>query len=97
MCVSGSKTGGLRSAVLERRGEVLAGQPVDLGEDRPGGLGVDVGERAGAEDLVAAEHLEEVELDVAEVALVVAHGGGTSSSSAGVWGTAVLLAGSTSE
>ena len=59
--------------VLERRGEVLAGQPVDLGEDLARGLAVDLGERAGAEDLVAAEHLEEVELDVAEVALVVAH------------------------
>ena len=60
-------------AVLERRGEVLAGEPVDLGQDLAGGLAVDLGERAGAEDLVAAEHLEEVELDVAEVALVVAH------------------------
>ena len=60
-------------AVLVRRGEVLAGEPVDLGEDRPGGLAVDLGERALAQDVVPAEHLEEVELDVAQVALVVAH------------------------
>jgi hypothetical protein len=33
-------------AVLERRGEVLARQPVDLREDRARGVAVDVGERA---------------------------------------------------
>ena len=60
-------------AVLVRRGEVLAGEPVDLVEDRPGGLAVDLGEGTLAQDVVPAEHLEEVELDVAEVALVVAH------------------------
>ena len=60
-------------AVLVRRREVLAGEPVHLGQDRAGGLAVDRLERTGAEDLVAAEHLEEVELDVADVALVVAH------------------------
>ena len=48
-------------------------EPVDLGEDRAGGLAVDLGERPGAEHLVAAQHLEEVELDVSDVALVVAH------------------------
>src|SRR5690606_1315396 len=53
--------------------EVLTGEAVDLAEDRLRGVEVDVGERAGAEDLVAAEHLEQVELDVADVALVVAH------------------------
>ena len=53
--------------------ELAAGHPVDLAEDRPGGVGVDVREGSGAEDLVTLEHLEEVELDVAHVALVVAH------------------------
>ena len=62
-------------AVLVGRGEVLAGEPVDLGEDLARGLAVDLLERAGAEHVVAAEHLEEVELDVAQVALVVTHGG----------------------
>ena len=52
----------------------LAREPVDLGQDRPSGLGVDLREGALAEDLVTAEHLEEVELDVAEIGLVVAHG-----------------------
>ena len=59
--------------VLERRRQLLAGQPVDLAEHLLDGLGVDLGEGAGAQQLVAPEHLEEVELDVAEVALVVAH------------------------
>jgi len=44
-----------------------------LAQDRAGGLPVDLGEGSLAEDVVAAEHLEEVELDVAEIALVVAH------------------------
>ena len=73
MLVVGVEDRRVAVAVLVRRGEVLAGEPVDLGEDRAGGLAVDLGERAAAEDLVPAEHLEEVELDVAEVALVVAH------------------------
>ena len=69
----GVEDGRVAVAVLVRRGEVLAGEPVDLGEDRAGGLAVDLREGALAEDVVAAEHLEEVELDVAQVALVVAH------------------------
>ena len=60
-------------AVLEGRGELLAGQAVDLAEDRARGVDVDLLERARAEHLVAAEDLEEVELDVAQVGLVVAH------------------------
>jgi hypothetical protein len=69
----GVEDGGRAVGLLERRGEVLPGQPVDLGEDLAGGGDVDVGEGPGAEHLVGAEDLEEVELDVAEVALVVAH------------------------
>ena len=60
-------------AVDVRRGEVVARQAADLGEDLAGGVAVDLGEGTLAEDLVPAEHLEEVELDVAQVALVVAH------------------------
>jgi hypothetical protein len=59
--------------VGEGLGQVLAGQPVHLAQDRLRRLGVDVGEGSLAEDLVALEHLEEVELDVADIALVVAH------------------------
>ena len=44
-----------------------------LGEDLARGLAIHLGERPGAQDLVPAQDLEEVELDVAEVALVVAH------------------------
>ena len=53
--------------------EVLARDPVDLGEDLAHGVGVVLRERAGPEDLAPPEHLEQVELDVAQVALVVAH------------------------
>jgi hypothetical protein len=60
-------------AVLVGLREVLAREAVDLGEDRAGGLAVDLRERAAAQDFVATQHLEEVELDVAQVALVVAH------------------------
>ena len=61
-------------AVDVRLRELLAGEPVDLGQDRASGLAVDLAEGAGAEHLVASEHLEQVELDVAQVGLVVAHG-----------------------
>ena len=59
--------------VLERRRQLLAGQPVDLAEDRPRRVDVDLLEQALPEDLVTSEHLEQVELDVPDVALVVAH------------------------
>jgi hypothetical protein len=61
-------------AVLVRLGEVLAGEALDLAEDLLRALGVDLREGALAQDLVTPEDLEEVELDVAQVALVVAHG-----------------------
>ena len=60
--------------VDERIGERAFGQLRDLVHDAARGLLVDVGKGSGAEDLVRAEDLEEVELDVADVALVVAHG-----------------------
>ena len=71
-CVAGSKTGGLRSASRKDAAR-SSGEPGDLGQHAAGGVGVDLLERAGAEDLVAAEDLEQVELEVPQVALVVAH------------------------
>jgi hypothetical protein len=59
--------------VLEGGGEVLAGQPLGLGEDALRGVEVELLERTGAEDVLTSEQLEKVELDVAQVALVVAH------------------------
>jgi hypothetical protein len=69
----GVEDGRVAVAVLVGRSEVLAGQPLHLGQDRASGVRVDRLERTGAEHLVPSQHLEEVELDVAEVALVVAH------------------------
>src|SRR4029453_7498163 len=69
----GVEDGRVAVAVLVRRREVLAGKPVDLGEDRARGLAVDLRERSAAQDVVPAENLEEIELDVAQVALAVAH------------------------
>ena len=56
--------------VRERGG----GQVLDLAQQRARGVGVHLGEAPDAQDLVAAQHLEEHELDVAQVRLVVAHG-----------------------
>ena len=73
---------GVRGRVEDRRvavavgvagGQVLAGEPVDLGEDAAGGVGVEIGVRLLAERPVRAEDLEQVELEVPQVALVVAH------------------------
>ena len=73
---------GVRRRVEDRRvavavgvagGEVLAGQPVDLGEHVARGVRVEIGVRPLAERRVGAEDLEEVELEVAQVALVVGH------------------------
>ena len=58
---------------LERRREVLARQPVDLVQDLARRVRVDLREGPAAEHLVAPEDLEQVELDVTQVALVVAH------------------------
>src|SRR5690606_35157296 len=62
-------------AVGEGRRHLVADESVDLGEDAARGLHVDVGVRTGAEDGVSTEDVEERELDVTDVALVVAHGG----------------------
>ena len=67
--VAGSKTGG------ERVGEFVLGQPCDLLEHLAGGVCVDVGEWAVSEHVLATQDLEEVEFDVAQVGLVVTHGG----------------------
>jgi hypothetical protein len=60
--------------VFERLRDRASGEPVHLIEDRARRVLVDLGERTAAEDLLAPEYLEEVELQVAEVALVVTHG-----------------------
>ena len=60
-------------AVDERLGDRTLGQPAHLGEHFVGGVDVQVGVLAFAECLVNAEHLEQVEYLVTDVALVVAH------------------------
>ena len=59
----------------QRVGQLVLGQPRHLAQHLAGCLFVDLGVRAGAEHLLAAEHLEEVELQVADVGSVVAHVG----------------------
>ena len=60
--------------VDERRGQLVLGQPGDLAEHLAGDVLVHLGVRRGAEHVLAAEHLEQGELDVSQVAPVVAHG-----------------------
>ena len=59
--------------VGEGFGQRPLGQLGHLGDHALGGVEVDVLERRRGKDLVGAEDLEEVELDVPDVALVVAH------------------------
>ena len=59
--------------VEEAVGQLVLGEPRDLAEDLAGGLDVDVLIRPGAEHAGAVEDLEQVELEVAQVALVVTH------------------------
>jgi len=54
-------------------GQIVLGQPLHLVEQRAGGFDVHLLVGAMAQDLVPAQEFEEVELDVAAVALVVAH------------------------
>src|SRR5680860_3643 len=58
----------------QRLGQLVGGEPADLAHHLAGGVGVDVRVGAVPEQLGAVEDLEEVELEVAEVVLVVAHG-----------------------
>jgi hypothetical protein len=60
-------------AVDERFGGRPQREPVDLGQHVARRFLVNLGERPRAEDFLAAEYLEQVELDVPEIALVVAH------------------------
>ncbi|GAA5012976.1 hypothetical protein GCM10023317_50740 [Actinopolymorpha pittospori] len=57
----------------EGGGDVLAGEALDLAQDAARGVEVDVGIATGAEQVGTPEHVEERELDVTEIALVVAH------------------------
>ena len=59
--------------VGERLCDRTLGQPGDLAQHLGGGVGVQVGVCALTERLVHAEHLEQVEYLVTDVALVVAH------------------------
>ncbi len=58
----------------ERFGELRPGQVVDLGQHRHGGVVVHLGVRAGPQDLVPTQDLEQIEEDVPKVGLVVTHG-----------------------
>jgi hypothetical protein len=73
----GVEDGRVAVGVGEGLGERPLGELGDLGDDAAGRVLVQVGERSVRQDLVGAEDLEEVELDVANVALVVAHGVGS--------------------
>jgi hypothetical protein len=59
--------------VDERRGEVVGGEALDLAQQVLGRVDVELPERLGAQRRIGAEDLEQVELDVAQVALVVTH------------------------
>src|SRR5665811_1149316 len=65
--------GGVAVRVRKRFGDFFAGKAVDLDHDALGGLEVELFERVLTENLVASEKLEQVELNVAQVALVMAH------------------------
>jgi len=62
-------TVGLDEGVRQRP----AGQPVDFGKHVARGLGVHLGEGADTHPVLHPEHLEQGELQIAEIALVVAH------------------------
>lgn len=61
-------------ALLEGVGEHARGEPVDLLQDASHDVLVQIGVKAGTQDVPAPEDLEEVELQVTDIALVVAHG-----------------------
>ncbi len=61
-------------AVGERLGHLALGQPRGLGKHLPHRFAVQVAERFVGQHLLQAQRLEQVEFQVAHVALVVAHG-----------------------
>ena len=61
-------------SVRERVRERAAGQPVNLAEDAARGLLVHLRVGLAAQQILAVQHLEQIELEVPEVALVVTHG-----------------------
>ena len=71
--VAGSKTGGLRSASAKDAASGPVATGVELAQGVARDVDVDALERAAAEVLLHAEDLEEVELEVAQVAPEVAH------------------------
>jgi hypothetical protein len=66
---------GVAVGVDQRGGEVLGGQPRHLLEHVVRRLGVQVGVRTLTQHVVAAEDFEQVEGDVTQVGLVMAHAG----------------------
>ncbi len=74
LCVAGSNTGGLRSASAKRLGERSFGQVGGFGQNRFGGVDVEIAVASGAQDGPDVEDLEQVELEIADVGDVVAHG-----------------------
>jgi len=61
--------------VEQALGKLVLREATDLAEDLAGSCRVDVGVRTAAQDLLTVEDLEQVELEIAQVALVVAHQG----------------------
>ncbi len=59
--------------VGERLSDRAFGQPGDLLENAARGVGVHVSERLGAQQVLPAQDLEQVEFNVPEVALEVPH------------------------
>ena len=72
-CVLGSNTGGLRSPSANDSAIGPSASRAISPSISLGGVGIQVGVLALAERLVDAEHLEQVEYLVTDVALVVAH------------------------
>ena len=73
VCVVGVERRRVAVGVGERFRERPLGQPRRLVEHLSHGLAVEVTELAGGQRLLQVEHLEQVELQIAHVALVVAH------------------------
>ena len=73
-CVSGSNVGGLRSASANDSASGPSASFDASSSICAYGLAVEVTELAGRQRLLQPQHLEKVELEIAHIALVVAHG-----------------------
>ena len=68
------ESGRVPVGVGEGLGQRPLGQPGGLAEHLANGLAVEVAELTGRQRLLEFEHLEEIELEIPDIALVVAHG-----------------------